>query len=106
MSSVSYTPPAPAVSDPVTYRVTSRRWIDFLIIGFMLYITSHDVRRWVRVWRLFHPPDKEAPREAGAKADAPAETARPENPASDSGAAEARETPPATPNKTAGDSEK
>ena len=36
MSSVSYTPPAPAVSDPVTYRVTSRRWIDFLIIGFML----------------------------------------------------------------------
>ncbi len=39
MSSVSFTSrttPAPTVSDPVAYRATSRRWIDFLIIGFML----------------------------------------------------------------------
>ena len=36
MSSISYSPPTQTVSEPVEYQVTTRRWIDFLLIGFML----------------------------------------------------------------------
>jgi regulator of sigma E protease len=49
-----------------------------LIIGFMLYITSHDVRRWVRVWRFFHPKEEQveqAPGKGRDTTDEPAENA-------------------------------
>jgi regulator of sigma E protease len=58
-----------------------------LIIGFMLYITSHDVQRWVRVWHMFHPREKEQPQQVQPAKPGATEKKQGDKPENDTGPA-------------------